>query len=56
MEKGLPQTVKWKYEVPPVISIVSKSKSGKTTVVARLAQEFGEVFFPNNAGTRLEIS
>jgi 7,8-dihydropterin-6-yl-methyl-4-(beta-D-ribofuranosyl)aminobenzene 5'-phosphate synthase len=22
----------------------------------RLAQEFGEVFFPNNAGTHLEIS
>jgi len=48
--------VKWKYEVPPVISIVSKSKSGKTTVIKRLAQEFGELFFPNNAGTYLQMS
>jgi uridine kinase len=43
------------YKVPPVVSIVGKSKSGKTTVIERLAQEFGDVFFPNNAGTRLEI-
>jgi len=47
--------VKWKYEVPPVISIVSKSKSGKTTVVARLAQEFVEVFSLNNTGTCLQM-
>ena len=27
------------YKVPPVVSIVGKSKSGKTTVIERLVQE-----------------
>jgi molybdopterin-guanine dinucleotide biosynthesis protein len=30
--------------MPPVVSIVSKSKSVKTTVIERLAQEFGDAF------------
>jgi uridine kinase len=56
MEKSLPQIERSKYKMPPVVSAVSKSKSGKTTVIERMAQEFGEVFFPDNAGICLQIA
>ena len=45
LEKGLPQIAKSRYKMPSVVTVVGKSKSGKTTVVERQVQEFSVVFF-----------